>query len=141
MNIRISLFFVLVCSAFVAPTQAETPSTPEKYVYIISPADGEVVHSPVLVKFGLRGMGVAPAGVEHENTGHHHLLIDVEKLPDLDKPIPADDHHKHYGKGQTEALVELAPGPHTLQLLLANFAHVPHNPAITSQSITIYVVE
>ncbi len=141
MNIKFTLFLAFICSAFMLPAQAETPVPAESYVYIISPADGEVVHSPVLVKFGLRGMGVAPAGVDRENTGHHHLLIDVEELPDLTKPIPADDQHKHFGNGQTEAFVELTPGSHTLQLLFANFAHVPHNPPMTSQTITIHVTE
>ncbi len=147
MNIRLMPLLALIYSVFLTSAQAEsikpvdTPTTPEKYVYIISPADGEVVRSPVLVKFGLRGMGVAPAGVELENTGHHHLLIDIEQLPDLDKPVPADAQHKHFGAGQTEALVELAPGPHTLQLLFADFSHVPHDPAMTSQTITIFVEE
>ncbi|MFK7816116.1 MAG: DUF4399 domain-containing protein [Gammaproteobacteria bacterium] len=141
MSIKITLFLVFICSAFILPAQAESAASPEPYTYIISPANGEVVHSPVLVKFGLRGMGVAPAGVDRENTGHHHLLIDVDQLPELDKSIPADDQHKHYGNGQTEALVELAPGPHTLQLLFANFAHIPHNPPMTSQTITIHVAE
>ena len=141
LNTKIALFLLLTACAFITPIQAETPTTPDKYVYIISPADGEVANSPLVVKFGLRGMGVAPAGVEQENTGHHHLLIDVDQLPDLDKPIPADDHHKHFGKGQTEALVKLTPGSHTLQLMFANFAHIPHNPAMTSQSITIHVAE
>jgi len=141
MNTKVTLFLILICYAFITSIQAETPTVPDKYVYIISPANGEVVHSPLLVKFGLRGMGVAPAGVEKENTGHHHLLIDVENLPDLDKPIPADDRHKHFGKGQTETLIELSSGTHTLQLLFANFAHIPHEPAMTSQTITIHVVE
>jgi len=135
-------YLLLIASLICIPfSHAEDAATPEAYVYIISPADGEVVHSPVLVKFGLRGMGVAPAGFEKENTGHHHLLIDVDALPDLDKPIPADDQHKHFGKGQTEAMVELSPGSHTLQLLFANFAHIPHDPAMTSQPITIHVAE
>ena len=141
MNLRITLSWLLLSCILITSAHAETPTTPEKYVYIISPADGEVLQSPVLVKFGLRGMGVAPAGVERENTGHHHLLINVDELPALDKTIPADDHHKHFGGGQTETLVELSPGTHTLQLLFANFAHVPHNPAISSQKITIHVVE
>lgn len=141
MNTKVILFLILISCAFITSIQAETPTALNKYVYIISPANGEVVHSPVLVKFGLRGMGVAPAGVEKENTGHHHLLVDVENLPDLDKPIPADDHHKHFGKGQTETIVELSPGTHTLQLLFANFAHIPHEPAMSSQKITVHVVE
>ncbi len=141
MNIKVTFILLLLSCIFFTPIYAESPNIPDKYVYIISPADGEVVYNPVLVKFGLRGMGVAPAGVERENTGHHHLLIDVDKLPDLDKPIPADDHHKHFGKGQTEALIELSPGVHTLQSLFANFAHVPHDPAMISKKITIYVAE
>lgn len=144
MKTKITLFLLILFCALVSSTQAETLSPPGNYVYIISPVDGEVVHSPVVVKFGLRGMGVAPAGVDgvdKENTGHHHLLIDTKELPDLTKPVPADDHHKHFGKGQTEALVELSPGAHTLQLLFANFAHIPHNPAMVSQTITIHVVE
>jgi hypothetical protein len=141
MNTKIILFSLLACFALAAPIQAKSPAAPDSYVYIISPQDGEVVDSPVLVKFGLRGMGIAPAGVEQEHTGHHHLLIDVETLPDLDKPIPADDQHIHFGKGQTEALIELSPRTHKLQLLLGDFSHIPHDTAITSKTITINVVE
>jgi len=108
-------------------------------VYIIAPAHGEVVSSPVQVRFGLRGMGVAPAGVDLANTGHHHLLIDVEQLPALDQPIPSDANHRHFGKGQTEVELELEPGEHTLQLLLGNMAHMPHDAALISEKITIRV--
>ena len=107
-------------------------------LYIVSPSHGEVVSSPVKVIFGLSGMGVAPAGIDKDNTGHHHLLIDTG-IPDLSKPVPADDHHKHFGGGQTEATVELSPGQHTLQLLLGDFAHVPHSPPVMSEQITITV--
>lgn len=141
MKTKIYLCILILGFIFLPSSQAEDAKAPAASVYIISPANGEVVNSPVLVKFGLRGMGVAPAGVERENTGHHHLLIDVDNLPDADKPIPADDQHKHFGKGQTEAYVELTPGSHTLQLLFANFAHVPHDPVIASEPITIHVVE
>src|SRR5690554_6694798 len=110
-------------------------------VYIISPQDGETVTSPVTVKFGLKGMGVAPAGVERDNTGHHHLLIDLETLPDLDMPIPADDQHVHFGGGQTETTVELEPGEHTLQLLLGDHLHRPHDEPVVSEKITITVSE
>jgi len=106
--------------------------------YILSPAHGQVVSSPVRVVFGLSGMGVAPAGVDREKTGHHHLLIDTA-LPDLDQPIPSDDRHRHFGGGQTEVVIELAPGRHTLQLLFADFAHSPHKPPVMSQQITITV--
>jgi hypothetical protein len=109
--------------------------------YIISPADGATVKSPVTVVFGLKGMGVAPAGVEKEKTGHHHLLIDTD-LPsgeDLDYPIDADEQHVHFGGGQTETTVELAPGQHTLQLLMGDANHVPHNPPLASDIVTITV--
>lgn len=106
--------------------------------YIIEPADGAVVASPVRVVFGLRGAGVIPAGIERDGAGHHHLLIDTG-LPDPALPIPADDNHRHFGGGQTETEVELAPGTHTLQLLLGDERHVPHDPPIVSDQITIEV--
>jgi len=96
-------------------------------VYFITPADGDVIEGDVVVKFGLKGMGVAPAGANLENTGHHHLLINLAEAPDMSAPLPANDNVKHFGKGQTEATLKLAPGTHTLQLLLGNFAHVPHD--------------
>ncbi len=118
---------------------ARTPAPEGAAVYIISPANGEVVSSPVTVKFGLSGMGVAPAGVERKNTGHHHLLIDLAKAPSLDKPLPADDKHRHFGGGQTETTIELSPGTHTLQLLLGDKDHIPHDPPVVSQKIIITV--
>jgi hypothetical protein len=117
----------------------ETPAPEGARAYIISPVNGATVTSPVVVQFGLDGMGVAPAGVERANTGHHHLLIDVEQLPPLDMPIPADDHHRHFGGGQTQVEVELAPGSHTLQLLLGDQNHIPHNPPVSSEKVTITV--
>jgi len=107
-------------------------------VYFIAPKDGDTVASPVNVKFGLKGMGVAPAGIAMENTGHHHLIIDA-KTPPLDAPIPADANHVHFGKGQTETTVELKPGKHTLQLVLGDQLHIPHDPAVVSKVITITV--
>ncbi len=107
-------------------------------LYIISPKDGETVTSPVTVRFGLRGMGIAPAGVAIENTGHHHLLIDTD-LPPPDLPVPADEHHLHFGKGQTETSIVLAPGQHRLQLLLADHLHLPHEPLVVSEPVTITV--
>lgn len=107
-------------------------------LYFVAPADGAVVTNPVTVVFGLRGFGVAPAGVAQDNTGHHHLLIDTQ-LEDMSAPIPNDARHRHFGGGQTETTVELAPGQHTLQLVLGNFAHIPHNPPIVSEPITITV--
>jgi len=109
-------------------------------VYIISPTDGAVVSSPLTVSFGIEGYGVAPAGTYEANTGHHHLLIDTG-LPPLDQPIPADAQHVHFGKGQTETTLELAPGKHTLQLLLGDGNHVPHQPPLTSDIITVTVSE
>jgi hypothetical protein len=127
---------LLIVGAAVAGDR--TPSPPGAIVYIVSPADGATVSSPVTVVFGLKGMGVAPAGTDKENTGHHHLIIDAP-LPPLDEPIPADDHHKHFGGGQTETTIELAPGTHTLQLLLADQNHMPHEPPVFSDRITITV--
>ncbi|HKJ74600.1 MAG TPA: DUF4399 domain-containing protein [Alphaproteobacteria bacterium] len=122
----------------VAGAASATDSPKDAKVYIISPADGATVSSPVKVQFGLSGMGVAPAGVEKENTGHHHLIIDAP-LPALDQPIPSDEHHVHFGGGQTETMLDLPPGKHTLQLLLADWQHVPHNPPVYSKQITITV--
>ena len=129
-----SLTSIAALSAFAAGA----PAPENASVYIIAPKHGEVVSSPVKVVFGLSGMGVAPAGVQKDKTGHHHLLIDAD-LPDLSKPIPADDRHKHFGGGQTEATIELTPGKHTLQLLLGDFTHTPHTPVIQSEPITIIV--
>lgn len=118
---------------------AVAPAADSARVYIVSPQDGETVTSPVTVLFGLSGMGVAPAGTDRANTGHHHLLINVDELPPLDKPIPADDQHRHFGGGQTQVTLELPAGEHTLQLLLGDMAHVPHDPAVLSEKITITV--
>ncbi|NII10184.1 DUF4399 domain-containing protein [Oleiagrimonas sp. C23AA] len=108
-------------------------------VYIISPADGAHVGPTVTVRFGLSGMGVAPAGVMHANTGHHHLLVDVDTLPKAGVPIPNDAHHHHFGGGQTQTTLHLTPGTHTLQLELADAAHVPFDPPLVSKKITIHV--
>jgi hypothetical protein len=115
-----------------------TPSPKGAEAYIIAPKDGETVTSPVSVKFGLKGMGIAPAGIAFENAGHHHLIIDAD-LPPAGAPIPADANHVHFGKGQTEAAVELKPGKHTLQLLLGDQLHVPHDPVVASKKITVTV--
>ena len=116
-----------------------TPAPAGAKVYLISPADQAVVSNPVTVRFGLSGMGIAPAGVVKENTGHHHLLIDVDSLPPMDQPLPNDDTHKHFGGGQTEVTLELKPGKHTLQLLLGDSNHIPHDPPILSEKISIEV--
>ena len=111
---------------------------PEAKVYILWPPDGAVIKGGFWVRMGLSGAGIAPAGVEKPNTGHHHLLIDTD-LPPLDQPIPNDHNHMHFGLGQTEARIDLPPGKHTLQLLLGDANHVPHNPPLYSQRITITV--
>ena len=126
---------------FAAAAQMERTPAPEgAKVYFISPRDGAQLSSPVTVRFGTSGIGVAPAGVKHDNTGHHHLLIDTG-LPNLSSPIPADDNHLHFGGGQTETTIELAPGAHTLQLLMGDARHVPHAPPVASEPITITVSE
>jgi hypothetical protein len=115
-----------------------SPSPPGAQVYFHYPLDGSRVRQRFTVKMGLKEMGIAPAGVERLNTGHHHLLIDVG-LPPLDQPIPVDYNHLHLGNGQTEVELTLPPGPHTLQLLLGDYRHVPHHPPVFSKRITIYV--
>ena len=109
--------------------------------FIISPKNGEKVSSPVEVIFGLKGMGIAPAGVNFPNSGHHHLLINLNELPDLKSGIPADANHLHFGKGQTQALIELDPGEHTLQLLLGDWMHVPHEVPVVSEKVKIFVLD
>lgn len=115
-----------------------TPSPEGAGVYIISPENGAVLTGPVTVRFGLRGMGVAPAGVPAPNTGHHHLIIDAP-TPSLDSVLPNDAHHQHFGKGQTEVTLDLPSGTHTLQLVFADQNHVPHQPPLVSERITIKV--
>ncbi len=118
--------------------QTEAPEGAE--VYIISPEAGATLSNPVTVQFGLRGMGVAPAGVEQMNTGHHHLLINMPlDQIDLENPLPSDDNHRHFGGGQTEVTLELPVGTHTLQLLLGDHNHIPHVPPISSDVITVTV--
>ncbi|SDZ76488.1 DUF4399 domain-containing protein [Microbulbifer marinus] len=108
-------------------------------VYIISPKDGETVPQTFTVKFGLSGMGVAPAGVDKEKTGHHHLLIDVDEMPDMTKPLPATENIVHFGGGQTETELTLPPGKHTLQLVMGNHLHIPFKNPVMSKKITVVV--
>jgi hypothetical protein len=115
-----------------------TPAPDNAGVYFISPSNGDTLNGKVTIRFGLKGMGVAPAGIEKANTGHHHLLVDTG-LPDLDFAVPIDENHIHFGGGQTEVTLTLAPGKHTLQLLLGDMGHVPHEPAVKSKVITITV--
>lgn len=118
---------------------AKTKSADGAKVYIISPKDGDTVSSPVVVQFGLKGMGVAPAGVNQPNTGHHHLLIDVNQMPDFNLPLANNEQIRHFGGGQTEVELTLTPGKHTLQLVLADYLHIAHDKPLTSEKITITV--
>jgi hypothetical protein len=116
-----------------------TPAPADAYVYIGWPNDGEVLRTThIKVWFGTRNFGVAPAGTNRSNTGHHHLLIDTT-LPPLDQPIPNDKNHLHFGLGQTETVIDLPPGTHTLQLLMGDADHIPHDPPVMSKKITIRV--
>ena len=134
----ILLAIVLFTGAVIATELPRTAAPADAAVYIITPAHGEIVSSPVRVVFGLKNMGVAPAGVVQAATGHHHLLIDTD-LPDVNLPIPADKNHVHFGKGQTETMIELDPGEHSLQLLLGDALHIPHRPPVVSEKIKIIV--
>jgi hypothetical protein len=117
-----------------------TPAPKNAYVYIGWPNDGEVLRAgrPFRVWFGLRHMGVAPKGINLPNTGHHHLLIDTD-LPPMDEEIPSDRNNIHFGAGQTETWLELPAGQHTLQLIMADYEHIPHDPPVYSRKITITV--
>jgi hypothetical protein len=134
--LKLLLPFLLAFMATTVMAQSTAPDNAK--LYFISPVDGETVKNPVVVRFGLKNMGVAPAGVQMENAGHHHLLIDTD-LPSLNQPVPADEQHLHFGKGQTETKLTLTPGQHTLQLLLGDHLHMPHNPPVFSEKITISV--
>ena len=109
-------------------------------VYFINLEDGDRLESPFLIQFGLSGMGIAPAGTDRSNTGHHHLLINVNEI-DLSKPIPSSSSHIHFGGGQTESLIDLMPGDYSMQLVLGDMTHTPHNPPIISQRINITVID
>lgn len=130
----------LVQAQETAPAAPARTAAPENaLVYFLSPENGATVTSPVTIRFGLRGMGVAPAGVTAPNTGHHHLLIDVAELPPENLPLPNDANHRHFGLGQTETEITLPPGQHTLQLVLGDALHIPHQPPVRSEKITITV--
>jgi hypothetical protein len=122
-----------------AITDAREPAPAGAEVYIVSPKDGAKVKGAVTVVFGLKGMGVAPAGIKFDNSGHHHLLVDADPPADLSQPLPANEKTIHFGKGQTETTLTLPSGKHTLQLVLGDFLHVPHEPAVVSKKITITV--
>lgn len=139
MNIRpLFLFLALLPLIAIAADPGPTPSKDGASVRIISPADGEDLDSPVTIVFGLAGMGVAPAGVDKAGTGHHHLIIDAPLSP-LGQTIPSNDNYRHFGGGQTQVTLDLEPGEHTLQLLLADYKHTPHEPPVYSEVIRIRV--
>jgi len=136
---RQTLLLIVLMIGAPATVLGETAAPPNASVYIISPKDGDTVTNPFKVQFGLSGMGVAPAGVDKPNTGHHHLLIDVNEPLDSSEPIPQDKVHLHFGAGQTETDIELLPGKHTLQLVLGDWSHIPFTPPIVSAVITVTV--
>ena len=142
-----SLFVLTACNQEVPETTAEpaaaavitrSSSAEGARVYFITPADGETVSSPVRLEFGLSGMELAPAGSDRPNSGHHHIIIDHE-LPDLSLPVPADTQRVHFGDARSETALTLAPGQHTLQLLFADHLHIPHEPPLFSERISITV--
>ena len=136
----ISLSIVLLCCVGAFADDHRTKSPEGASVYIVSPTDGSTVSSPVTIVFGLKGMGVAPAGIEKDNTGHHHLLINTDPSTlDLDSGLPATDQVVHFGGGQTQVTKELPSGTHTIQLLLGDWSHVPHDPPVLSEVTSITV--
>jgi len=143
---RIFLTAVLAAALPIAAAAQGTPRPETAELYFVNLDEGSTVSSPVVVAFGLRGMGVAPAEVERENTGHHHLLLNRAPFgegefgaEEFELALPADENHRHFGGGQTEVTLELPPGEHTLQLVLGDHGHVPHDPPVVSERITIVV--
>lgn len=141
-KLKLQTFLLCAILVLISPVLWAKPLSkagPNAEVMILEPQDGATVSSPVTVKFGIKGMTLIPAGIAHPESGHHHLLVDVDELPDLTQPIPADAQHIHFGKAQTETSLELSPGKHTLQLLLGDQFHRPHDKPVISEKITITV--
>ena len=136
---RIFAIAALIFAVTIAGAQERSAPASGAEVYIISPKDGAKVKGPVVVLFGLKGMGIAPAGVKFDNTGHHHLLVDMDVPSDLSVPMPATDTLLHFGKGQTQTSLTLTPGKHTLQLVFADLNHMAFNPPLVSKKITVTV--
>ena len=136
-KILVATAAIAMSSLLVAQQAEKTPAPVEAQLYIVSPQNGAVVSQTFNVVFGLQGMGVAPAGVQTNNTGHHHLLVDGATLPDLNAPLGAAV--THFGGGQTQTTLTLTPGQHTLQLILGDYVHTPHNPPVISEKITVTV--
>jgi len=120
---------------------ASSSSREGSTVYFILPKDGQTVQSPIKLSFGLKGMNLVEAGIDKPYSGHHHLLINVDQLPDMKLPVPADDQHIHFGKGQDTGILNLKPGQYTLQLLFADYLHIPHDKPLISKKISIKVIE
>ena len=135
----ISALLFLLTPATAIAADLVSHASEDARAYIVEPADGATVPQTFTVKFGLSGMDLAPAGVDRENTGHHHLLIDKPELPNLNTSLPASDRVRHFGKAQTETDLTLEPGEHTLQLVLGNYLHVPHDRPVISEPISITV--
>ena len=137
-RLLLALGVCLVAATALAADRMAAPAGAE--VYFIAPQNGAKLHSPVTIKFGLKGMGIAPAGIKFDNTGHHHLLVDTDVSElNLDAPMPATDKIVHFGKGQTETTLTLTPGKHTLQLIFADYLHQSFDPPLTSKKITVTV--
>jgi hypothetical protein len=137
MHLLLAASLLFAAAAQATQPAPRTPAPEGAKVYFIEPADGATVPQTFLVKFGLAGMGVAPAGVDRPATGHHHLLVNMDEMPPMDQPMVGDI--RHFGGGQTEAEITLPPGTHTLQLLLGDMNHVPHDPPVLSEKITVIV--
>ncbi|MEM7178584.1 MAG: DUF4399 domain-containing protein [Pseudomonadota bacterium] len=136
----LSIALMLAVGLGTTALAGETPAPEGAEVYFIDLEDGATLTNPVTLRFGLKGMGVAPAGTEKEKTGHHHLIInETIEGDELNEPIPADDNHRHFGGGQTEVTLDLPPGTHTLQLVLGDWSHIPHNPPVMSDRVTVTV--
>jgi hypothetical protein len=136
---RASIFLFIVFLFAPIQSYTESYSDKNKRLFFITPSNGEEVTNPVTIRFGIVGMEIVPAGKDKPMSGHHHLLINVEKLPNMKSPIPADKNHLHFGKGQTETKLNLPSGRHTLQLLLGDYMHVPHEKPLISDKIEIIV--
>jgi hypothetical protein len=137
-SLILALGVCLAAAVAMAADRLAAPAGAE--VYFIAPQDGAKLQGPVTVRFGLKGMGIAPAGIKFDNTGHHHLLVDTDiKEVNLDASLPATDKVLHFGKGQTETSLTLAPGKHTLQLVFADYLHQSFDPPLISKKITITV--
>jgi hypothetical protein len=136
--VRVSVSEISAGTPQMAASSGRQPSPPDASVYFVYPRDGDLIYPKSTIRFGLRNMGVAPAGVSKANTGHHHLVVDSD-TPALDAPIPNDPNHMHFGSGQTEVKLTLTPGEHTLQLMLADDQHVPHDPPVISERIKVTV--